>query len=119
MTCSDDFSSGTPGDEIPSPQRHRAAVHRLMTVDVSTTSRSVTEGRLAPLAEWIATFEWFGQQLADLNRQGRLERGLRDRPPRHLPLESSGPPRGGPARLVNTRERGSHGNERQRRVHPS
>lgn len=66
-----------PGDEIRSPQRHRVAVHRLMTVDVSTTSRSVTQGRLAPLAEWIATFEWFGQQLADLNRQGRLERGLR------------------------------------------
>ncbi|MFE0179773.1 methyltransferase, FxLD system [Streptomyces olivaceus] len=66
-----------PGDEIRTPQRHRAAVHRLMTVDVSTTSRSVTQGRLAPLAEWIATFEWFGQQLADLNRQGRLERGLR------------------------------------------
>ncbi|GAA3211558.1 hypothetical protein GCM10020256_10430 [Streptomyces thermocoprophilus] len=66
-----------PGDEVCGPQRHRAAVHRLMTVDVSTTSRSVTQGRLAPLAEWIATFEWFGQQLADLNRQGRLERGLR------------------------------------------
>ncbi|MFG2153195.1 methyltransferase, FxLD system [[Kitasatospora] papulosa] len=66
-----------PGEEIRSPQRHRAAVHRLMTVDVSTTSLSVTQGRLAPLAEWIATFEWFGQQLADLNRQGRLERGLR------------------------------------------
>ncbi|MGW2137611.1 methyltransferase, FxLD system [Streptomyces sp. NPDC001773] len=66
-----------PGDEIRSPQRHRVAVHRLMTVDISTTSRSVTQGRLAPLAEWIATFEWFGQQLADLNRQGRLERGLR------------------------------------------
>ncbi|KAF3470055.1 methyltransferase, FxLD system [Streptomyces sp. Tu 3180] len=65
------------GDDIRDPQRHRAAIHRLMTVDVSTTSRSVTEGRLAPLAEWIATFEWFGQQLADLNRQGRLERGLR------------------------------------------
>lgn len=65
------------GDEVRSPQRHRAAVHRLMTVDVSTTSRSVARGRPAPLAEWIATFEWFGQQLADLNRQGRLERGLR------------------------------------------
>ncbi|WP_322500258.1 methyltransferase, FxLD system [Streptomyces rochei] len=66
-----------PGDEIRHPQRHRAAVHRLMTIDVSTTSRNVTQGRLAPLAEWIATFEWFGQQLADLNRQGHLERGLR------------------------------------------
>ncbi|MFI7351895.1 hypothetical protein ACIBSR_37285 [Streptomyces sp. NPDC049936] len=48
-----------------------------MTVDVSTASRSVGLGRLAPLAEWTATFEWFGQQLADLNRQGRLEQGLR------------------------------------------
>ncbi|MEU4659485.1 methyltransferase, FxLD system [Streptomyces sp. NPDC023723] len=66
-----------PGDEALGTRRHTAAVHRLMTVDVSTTSRSVTEGRLAPLAEWIATFEWFGQQLADLNRQGLLERGLR------------------------------------------
>lgn len=66
-----------PGDDIRNPLRHRAAVYRLMTVDVSITSRSVTQGRLAPLAEWIATFEWFGQQLADLNRQGSLERGLR------------------------------------------
>ncbi|QEV04912.1 methyltransferase, FxLD system [Streptomyces prasinus] len=66
-----------PGDDIRHPQRHRAAVHRLMTVDVSTSSRSVADGRLAPLAEWIATFEWLGQQLADLNRQGHLERGLR------------------------------------------
>ncbi|MFF2652660.1 methyltransferase, FxLD system [Streptomyces sp. NPDC058045] len=66
-----------PGDEIRNPQRHQPATHRLMTADVSTTSRSVTEGQLAPLAEWIATFEWFGQQLADLNRQGHLERGLR------------------------------------------
>lgn len=66
-----------PGEGIRSQQRHRVAVHRLMKVDVSTTSRGVTQGRLAPLAEWIATFEWFGQQLADLNRQGRLERGLR------------------------------------------
>ncbi|MFD4767171.1 methyltransferase, FxLD system [Streptomyces niveus] len=66
-----------PSHEIRNPQRHRTAIHRLMTVDVSTTSRSVTHGRLAPLAEWIATFEYFGRQLADLNRQGRLERGLR------------------------------------------
>ncbi|MGW7069446.1 methyltransferase, FxLD system [Streptomyces sp. NPDC054855] len=66
-----------PGGGISDRQRHRAAVQRLMTVHVSTTSHSVTRGRLAPLAEWIATFEWFGQQLADLNRQGCLERGLR------------------------------------------
>lgn len=66
-----------PGEEARHPHRLKAAVHRLMTVDVSTTSASVTKGRLSPLAEWIATFEWFGQQLADLNRQGRLERGLR------------------------------------------
>ncbi|MEU3261460.1 methyltransferase, FxLD system [Streptomyces albidoflavus] len=66
-----------PGDAPLGAERHRAAVHRLMTVDVSTTSRSVTENRLAPLAEWIATFEWFGQRLEDLNRRGRLDRGLR------------------------------------------
>ncbi|MFI7288723.1 thiopeptide-type bacteriocin biosynthesis protein [Streptomyces anulatus] len=71
------IAADRPGGEIRSPHRHGTAVHRLMTVDVSTTSRSVTQGRLAPLAEWTATFEWFGQQLADLNRQGRLERGLR------------------------------------------
>ncbi|WP_399932205.1 methyltransferase, FxLD system [Streptomyces kanamyceticus] len=65
------------GDNARHPQRHKAAVHRLMTVDVSATSSSVTEGGLAPLADWIATFEWFGQQLADLNHQGCLERGLR------------------------------------------
>ncbi|WP_344289883.1 hypothetical protein [Streptomyces synnematoformans] len=46
-----------------------------MTVDVSATSRSIRDAGLAPLAEWVATFEWFGQQLADLNRQGRRERG--------------------------------------------
>ncbi|MFF2382628.1 methyltransferase, FxLD system [Streptomyces sp. NPDC058108] len=66
-----------PGYGMTGTQQHRAAVHRLMTADVSTTSRSITEGRLAPLAEWIAIYEWFGQQLANLNRQGRLERGLR------------------------------------------
>ncbi|MFE0130165.1 methyltransferase, FxLD system [Streptomyces sp. NPDC059037] len=66
-----------PGYEPRHPQRHKVAVHRLMTTDVSLTSSIVTEGQLAPVAEWIATFEWLGQKLADLNRRGRLERGLR------------------------------------------
>ncbi|MGW8552837.1 methyltransferase, FxLD system [Streptomyces tubercidicus] len=65
------------GYEARYSQQHKAAVHRLMTIDVSLTSSIVTDGRLAPLADWIATFEWLGRQLADLNRQGRLERGLR------------------------------------------
>jgi protein-L-isoaspartate(D-aspartate) O-methyltransferase len=66
-----------PGYELRDAQRHKAAVHRLVTVDVSLTSSIVTDGRLASVAHWIATFEWLGRQLADLNRQGRLERGLR------------------------------------------
>ncbi|MEV6726610.1 methyltransferase, FxLD system [Streptomyces xanthochromogenes] len=66
-----------PGHGLRPPQRHRDALRRLMTVDVSTTSRNVTAGRLAPLAEWIATFEWLGQELAGLHQQGQLERGLR------------------------------------------
>nr|WTB08266.1 methyltransferase, FxLD system [Streptomyces antimycoticus] len=59
------------------PQRHRAAVHRLMTVDVGPHSSPVADGRLTYLAGWVTTFEWAGQQLAHINRRGRLERGLR------------------------------------------
>ncbi|WP_405803399.1 methyltransferase, FxLD system [Streptomyces sp. NBC_01187] len=59
------------------PQRHRAAVHRLMTVDVGLHSSAVAGGRLVHLTDWLTTFEWAGQQLAHLNRRGRLERGLR------------------------------------------
>ncbi|MFJ2247476.1 methyltransferase, FxLD system [Streptomyces sp. NPDC094461] len=66
-----------PGDEPQHLDRHKAAAHRLMTVDVGLTGSIVVGGRLAPVADWIAAFEWLGQQLADLNRQGRLERGLR------------------------------------------
>ncbi|GAB2769260.1 methyltransferase, FxLD system [Streptomyces daliensis] len=65
-----------PRPPRPVPQRHRAAVRRLMTVDAGRLSNS-GDGRLAPLADWISTFEWAGQQLARLNRHGRLERGLR------------------------------------------
>ncbi|MEU6036119.1 methyltransferase, FxLD system [Actinomadura sp. NPDC047616] len=53
------------------------AVRRLMTVDVGPSSSPITGGRLSHLAEWIAAFEQAGQQLADLNGRGRLERGLR------------------------------------------
>ncbi|WP_066938283.1 methyltransferase, FxLD system [Streptomyces sp. NBRC 110611] len=67
----------TDGSGPPPPARLKSAVHRLMTVDVSSTSRLVTGGRLAPLADWIATFDRLGQQLADLNHRGHLERGLR------------------------------------------
>ncbi|MGW4138858.1 methyltransferase, FxLD system [Streptomyces mirabilis] len=65
------------GGAVPGPGRLKEAVHRLMTVDVSSASRLVDGGPLTPLADWIATFEWAGQQIADLNRRGRLERGLR------------------------------------------
>ncbi|MEU9965418.1 methyltransferase, FxLD system [Streptomyces malaysiensis] len=58
-------------------RRHRAAVRRLMTVDVGPHSSPVADGRLAYLTDWVTTFEWAGQQLAHLNRRGRLERGLR------------------------------------------
>ncbi|GHC77027.1 methyltransferase, FxLD system [Streptomyces flavofungini] len=66
-----------PGDGVRHPQQHMVAVHRLMTVDVSLTSSGVTQSRLASVGDWIATFERFGQQLADLSRQGLLDRGMR------------------------------------------
>ncbi|MBW1602368.1 methyltransferase, FxLD system [Streptomyces sp. JJ66] len=65
-------SGGTP----PSP-RLKAAVHRLMTVDVSPSSNLIRDGRLATLSGWINTFDTLGRRLADLNRRGELERGLR------------------------------------------
>lgn len=61
----------------PAPREARAAVHRLMTADVSSTSPLVSSGPLAPLTDWASIFERSGQQLADLNRSGHLERGLR------------------------------------------
>ncbi|MFM9371889.1 methyltransferase, FxLD system [Streptomyces sp. Da 82-17] len=61
----------------PSPTRLTDAVRRLMTVDASATSPLVAHGRLAHLKSWIAAFEQLGQQLAELNHGGRLERGLR------------------------------------------
>ncbi|WP_432008816.1 methyltransferase, FxLD system [Streptomyces bacillaris] len=64
------------GGTIPSP-RLKAAVYRLMTVDVSPASNLVRDGRLAALTGWINTFNTLGHRLADLNRQGELDRGLR------------------------------------------
>lgn len=64
-------STATPSDRLGT------AVHRLMTVDVGSTSRLVDGGPLAAIAGWAAAFERAGQQLAELARSGRLERGLR------------------------------------------
>ncbi len=57
--------------------RLKAAAHRLMTVDTGPTSNLVRDGRLATLTGWINTFDTLGRRLADLNRHGELERGLR------------------------------------------
>lgn len=70
-------------DERPSSRttafsgRLKTAVHRLMTVDAGPTSGLVDSGPLTALADWTAAFERTGRQLADLNRRGVLERGLR------------------------------------------
>ncbi|MDJ1136274.1 methyltransferase, FxLD system [Streptomyces iconiensis] len=57
--------------------RTRAAIHRLMTVDASSSSTLVRDGRLASVSPWIAAFDQLGRRLADLDRNGQLERGLR------------------------------------------
>ncbi|WP_307843535.1 methyltransferase, FxLD system [Streptomyces sp. B15] len=59
------------------PPRTRAAIHRLMTVDASPSSALVRDGRLASVSAWIEAFEQLGRRLADLDRRGQLERGLR------------------------------------------
>ena len=64
-------------DAVPPPERLKGVVHRLMTVDAGPTSRLVDGGPLAPLADWVTAFERAGQQMAELARRGRLERGLR------------------------------------------
>ncbi|WP_433234829.1 methyltransferase, FxLD system [Actinomadura nitritigenes] len=53
------------------------SARRLMTIDVSAESTLVHGGPLADIADWISAFERAGQQLAELARRGRLERGLR------------------------------------------
>ncbi|MDT5025271.1 MAG: protein-L-isoaspartate(D-aspartate) O-methyltransferase, partial [Micromonosporaceae bacterium] len=62
---------------MPTSRRLRSDVHRLMTVDVNPAGRLVDGGPLAAIADWCTAFERTGQQLADLVRRGRLERGLR------------------------------------------
>ncbi|MGC5042481.1 methyltransferase, FxLD system [Streptomyces albidoflavus] len=57
--------------------RLKAAVRRLMTVDVSSSSSLARDGRLGTLTDWISTFDALGRRLADLNGCGELERGLR------------------------------------------
>jgi protein-L-isoaspartate(D-aspartate) O-methyltransferase len=53
------------------------AMHRLMTVDARALCDPAEDGPLTGYDEWIIAFEKAGQALADLARQGRLERGLR------------------------------------------
>ncbi|MFE0765337.1 methyltransferase, FxLD system [Streptomyces smyrnaeus] len=59
------------------PPRARAAVHRLMTVDAGLCSGLVRDGRLASTSAWIQAFGQLGRRLANLDRHGQLERGLR------------------------------------------
>lgn len=58
-------------------ERLKKAVHRLMTANAGPRSSLVSAGPLSVLADWITEFDHAGRQLADLNRRGLLERGLR------------------------------------------
>ncbi|MFG2480737.1 thiopeptide-type bacteriocin biosynthesis protein [Streptomyces fagopyri] len=64
-------------DTTAGSDRLKNAVHRLMTTDAGPRSSLVAGGRLAALTDWIRAFDHAGRQLADLNRRGLLERGLR------------------------------------------
>lgn len=55
----------------------RQAVRRLMTVDTSPAGQAIRSGRLAFLSDWVAAHHTLGAQLANLDRQGALGRGLR------------------------------------------
>lgn len=63
--------------DVACSERIKRAVHRLMTTDVGSASSLVSGGPLASLDDWITGFGRAGQQLAELNRRGVLERGLR------------------------------------------
>ncbi|MDQ1006666.1 thiopeptide-type bacteriocin biosynthesis protein [Streptomyces sp. V4I23] len=56
--------------------RHRAAVHRLISVNTEEMLRS--GGSLAHLTEWARAYTDAGTELAHLAATGRLRRGLRD-----------------------------------------
>ncbi|MEX5709942.1 methyltransferase, FxLD system [Parafrankia sp. FMc6] len=67
-------------EEILEPQRIprlEQAMHRLMTIDSHAVSRRPTAGPLRGHDTWIAAFEHAGRPLAQLARDGRLQRGLR------------------------------------------
>ncbi|OLT34220.1 methyltransferase, FxLD system [Actinomadura sp. CNU-125] len=68
-----------PAEAEHSPSaRMKAAVRKLMTVDVGPSSSVLADaGPLAGIAPWIAAFDQAGRQLADLAACGALERGLR------------------------------------------
>ncbi|GAA4187009.1 methyltransferase, FxLD system [Streptosporangium oxazolinicum] len=53
------------------------AMRRLMTVDTQSLANPATGGPLVGHDGWISAFEKTGQDLADLARCGRLQRGLR------------------------------------------
>ncbi|MER5821451.1 methyltransferase, FxLD system [Streptomyces mirabilis] len=57
--------------------RVRAALQRLMTVDVGPSSSLARDGRLETLTDWINAFDALGRRLADLHHGGELQRGLR------------------------------------------
>jgi protein-L-isoaspartate(D-aspartate) O-methyltransferase len=61
----------------PVSERLAEVVRRIMAVDAGVGSRLVDGGPLTALADWIAAFDQAGRQLAELNRGGHLERGLR------------------------------------------
>lgn len=66
-----------PPDHLSTTQRHtlQAQIRRLMSVDTSTLPDS---GALASIPRWSAAYETAGRELAQLNAEGRLRRGLRD-----------------------------------------
>ncbi|WP_433547147.1 methyltransferase, FxLD system [Streptomyces sp. CA-294286] len=66
-----------PPTKTPRTPKLSTAAHRLMTIETQPANRPAGGGQLAYLADWISTFHDVGQHLADLNRHGRLERGLR------------------------------------------
>ncbi|MFJ2111644.1 methyltransferase, FxLD system [Streptomyces sp. NPDC087850] len=66
-----------PHSETPYSERLKKAVRRLMTADAGPSGALVGTGPLTGLTDWITVFAQTGRQLAELNRRGVLERGLR------------------------------------------
>jgi protein-L-isoaspartate(D-aspartate) O-methyltransferase len=58
-------------------RRLRDAMRTLMTADAWALSATAASGPLSGQGTWVAAFENAGRDLARIDRQGRLERGLR------------------------------------------